>query len=139
MSPYVPGAASCLRTFRGWSCGNQQCVQDKGSATPMKTRQSREGHSIRGRGACHPWRGDSYREHRGVDTEAGGSSHQQGYKTFTFFPALRFRPMSGPFVTPLKDISLSILISLGQTSRPRASLAPVYRKLAQADRADKNM
>lgn len=114
-------------------------LETRDSATPVKTRQSREGHSIQGRGACHPWRGDSSREHRGVDTEAGGSSHQQGYRTFTSFPALRFHPMSGPFVTLLKDISLSILISLGQASRPRASLAPVYRKLAQADGADKNM
>ena len=102
-----------------------------------KTKQRRVQHPG-GRG-CHPWRGDSSREHRGVDTEAGGSSHQQGYRTFTSFPALRFHPMSGPFVTPLKDISLSILISLGQASRPQASLAPVHRKLAQADRADKYM
>lgn len=111
----------------------------KGSATPVKTRQSREENSIQGRMACRSWRGDNSREHNGVDTEAGGSSHQQEYRAFTSFPALRFRPMSGPSVSPLKDISLSVLISLGWLGRPRASLPPVYRKLAQADWADKNM
>lgn len=87
--------------------------ETKGSATPMKTRQSGEEHSIQERMACCPWRGDNSREHNGVDTEAGGSSHQQGHRAFPSFPDLRFHPMSGPFVTPPKDISLSILISLG--------------------------
>lgn len=76
--------------------------ETKGSAMPMKTRQSREEHSIQGRMACCPWRGDNSREHNGVDTEAGGSSHQQGHRAFPSFPALRFHPMSGPFVTPPK-------------------------------------